>query len=143
MLTGLRNFLEIIYNNWTTICVIIGLIIGLYQKARKLFKKNQENKLELDREELERQIEVAKKHIQEAMLKMITDAEEEYVQVKSAGKIKRSQVIKEIYEEFPILYKATNQDDIIKYIDELIDESLITLRGIIEKNGGELCMTKE
>ncbi len=143
MLTGLRNFLEIIYNNWTTICVIIGLLIGLYQKIKKLFKKNQENKIELDKEELARQIEVAKKHVQEAMLKMITDAEEEYVQVKSSGKIKRSQVIKEIYEEFPILYKATNQDDVIAYIDEMIDESLIILREIIEKNGGELCVIKE
>lgn len=134
MLTGLRNFLEIIYNNWTTICVIIGLIIGLYQKARKLFKKNQENKLELDREELERQIEVAKKHIQEAMLKMITTAETDFESWNKAGEIKRSQVIKQVFDEYPILSKAVDQEAVVEWIDIQIDESLKTLRKVVEIN---------
>lgn len=134
MLTGLRNFLEIIYNNWTTICVIIGLLIGLYQKARKLFKKNQENKLELDREELERQIEVAKKHIQEAMLKMITTAETDFESWNKAGEIKRSQVIKQVFDEYPILSKAVDQEAVVEWIDIQIDESLKTLRKVVEIN---------
>ena len=65
---------------------------------------------------------------------MITDAEFEYSEYVNAGEIKRSQVIKEIYEEYPILNRIQNQDDLIQWIDEQINEALKTLRKIIESN---------
>jgi hypothetical protein len=52
------------------------------------------------------------------MLKMITTAEEDFKEWNEAGSIKRSQVIKEVYEKYPILSKAVNQEQMIAWIDE-------------------------
>ena len=68
------------------------------------------------------------------MLKMISDAEANYADWNKAGEIKRSQVIKEIYERYPILSKAINQEEMIAWIDNEIDNSLKTLREIIKVN---------
>lgn len=123
MLKGLQNFLEIINNNWTTILVIAGLLVGLYQKIKSYLGKTDEEK-----------IEIAKHQIQQTMLKMITDAETDYESWNEAGSIKRSQVIKEIYEKYPILSKAINQEDMIAWIDEEINNSLKILRKIVKSN---------
>lgn len=123
MLNGIQNFLSIINNNWTTIIVIIGLVIAIVKKAKDYFSKSDEEK-----------IAIAKAQISETMLKLITDAEVDYEDWNKAGSIKRSQVIKEIFNEYPILSKVTNQDEIITYIDYMIDSSLRELRKTIEEN---------
>lgn len=123
MLNGIQNFLSIINNNWTTIIVIIGLVIAIVKKAKDYFSKSDEEK-----------IAIAKAQISETMLKLITDAEVDYEDWNKAGSIKRSQVIKEIFNEYPILSKVANQDEIITYIDYMIDSSLRELRKTIEEN---------
>jgi hypothetical protein len=123
ILDGVKNFLEFVNENWTTIVVIIGLIIAIAKKGVAFFSKSDEEK-----------IAIAKKQIQETMLKLITDAEENYNEWKQAGSIKRAQVIDELFANYPILSKVTNQEDLIKWIDDVIDESLITLREIVENN---------
>lgn len=123
MLNGIQNFLSIINNNWTTIIVIIGLVIAIVKKAKDYFGKSDEEK-----------IAIAKAQISETMLKLITDAEVDYEDWNKAGSIKRSQVIKEIFNEYPILSKVANQDEIITYIDYMIDSSLRELRKTIEEN---------
>ena len=123
ILDGVKNFLEFVNENWTTIVVIIGLIIAIAKKGVAFFSKSDEEK-----------IAIAKKQIQETMLKLITDAEENYNEWKQAGSIKRAQVIDEVFANYPILSKVTNQEDLIKWIDDVIDESLITLREIVENN---------
>lgn len=123
MLNGIQNFLSIINNNWTTIIVIIGLIIAIVKKAKDYLSKSDEEK-----------IAIAKAQISETMLKLITDAEIDYEDWNKAGSIKRSQVIKEIFNEYPILSKVANQDEIITYIDYMIDSSLRKLRKTIDEN---------
>ena len=123
ILDGVKNFLEFVNENWTTIVVIIGLIIAIAKRGVAFFSKSDEEK-----------IAIAKKQIQETMLKLITDAEENYNEWKQAGSIKRAQVIDELFANYPILSKVTNQEDLIKWIDDVIDESLITLREIVENN---------
>ena len=123
ILDGVRNFLELINNNWTTIAVIIGLVIAITKKAINYFGKSDEEK-----------IAIAKKQIQETMLKLITDAEQDYEEWKQAGSIKRAQVIDELFSNYPILSKVTDQEDLIKWIDDTIDEALVTLREIVENN---------
>ena len=123
ILDGIRNFLELANENWTTIIVIIGLVIAITKKGIVYFNKSDEEK-----------IAIAKKQIQETMLKLITDAEENYDEWKQAGSIKRAQVIDELFANYPILSKVANQEDLIKWIDDVIDESLITLREIVENN---------
>ncbi len=123
ILDGIRNFLELVNENWTTIIVIIGLVIAITKKSIVYFNKSDEEK-----------IAIAKKQIQETMLKLITDAEENYDEWNQAGSIKRAQVINELFANYPILSKVANQEDLIKWFDEVIDESLITLREIVENN---------
>lgn len=126
VLTGIKNFLEIVNDNWTVIIVIAGLCIALYQKIDKYIKLSNDEK-----------IEIAKTQIREVILKLISDAESDYTEWVSAGSIKRAQVIEEIYTMYPILSKFSNQTDLIRWIDTEIDNALNTLRDIIDKNNVE------
>ena len=47
--------------------------------------------------------------------------------------MKRAQVIEKIFETYPILSKVTNQEELIKWIDEVIDESLDTMKRCLKK----------
>ena len=126
VLTGIKNFLEIVNDNWTVFIVIAGLCIALYQKIDKYIKLSNDEK-----------IEIAKTQIREVILKLISDAESDYTEWVSAGSIKRAQVIEEIYTMYPILSKFSNQTDLIRWIDTEIDNALNTLRDIIDKNNVE------
>lgn len=122
ILTGIQNLLEFINENWTAIIIIIGLVIAIVRKAVNFFSKSNDEK-----------IAIAKQQIKETMLKLITDAETDYLEWVGAGAIKRSQVIEQIFAYYPILSKVTNQEELIAWIDEVIDESLKTMREIFEK----------
>lgn len=123
---GLQNFLQFIYDNWTSIMVCIGLIVGMVMKVTNFLKKSDEEK-----------IAIAKEQITQTILKLITSAEVDFQEWNDAGKIKRAQVIEEIFEKYPILSKAANQQEVIDWIDEQIDEALKTLREIVEENKPE------
>lgn len=122
ILTGIQNFLQMVNDNWTTIVVIVALLVSIYKKIMNLFGETDERK-----------IAIAKQQIREIMLKRITDAECEYSEWVKSGSIKRAQVIEEIFVQYPILSKVIDQEEIIAWIDEVIDEALDTLRDIIEK----------
>lgn len=121
---GLKNFLLFINENWTSILVIFGLILMLWKKIENYNKLSTEEK-----------IAIAKRQIQERMLKLISDAEENYEDWAKAGEIKRAEVIARIYDEYPILSSVVNQDELIAWIDEQIDAALPTLRDLWEKKG--------
>ena len=48
--------------------------------------------------------------------------------------MKRAWVVEKIFETYPILSKVTNQEELIKWIDEVIDESLETMIKVFEEN---------
>lgn len=123
LLYSIQNTLQLINDNWSIIIIIVGLLLSIAKKAKDYFSKSNDEK-----------IEIAKKHIKETMLKLITDAEIDYIEWTKAGGIKRSQVINKIFESYPILSTATNQEEIIAWIDETINESLSTMRDIFSKN---------
>ena len=131
ILYGIQNFLQLINDNWTIIVVIIGLIISITKKIKDFFGKSDEEK-----------ITIAKKQIQETMLKLITDAEVDYKEWIKAGDIKRSQVIEQIFDTYPILSTVTNQEEIIAWIDSMIDESLVTMREIFANNAEQTVIEK-
>lgn len=122
-LTGLQNFLNIINDNWTTILVCAGLIVGIVKKTQDYLSKSDDEK-----------IEIAKAQIKQVILKKISDAEVDYEEWNKAGSIKRSQVITEIYKEYPILSKVVDQTELTKYIDDAIDDALVELRKVIDSN---------
>lgn len=119
---GVKNFMNLINENWTSIIVIIGLCVAIGKKIENYIKLTDDEKIEL-----------AKKQIQEYMLKLVSDAEENYETWEQAGSIKRSEVITRIFKEYPILSKVADQDELIKWIDEQIDAALPTLRELWEK----------
>ena len=121
ILNGLKKFLQFINDNWTTIVVIICLLIGIYNKIKSFISKSKEEK-----------IDIVKTQIKATILKLVTDAEITYADWHKTGEIKRSEVINKIFENYPILQTVVNQDEIIKWIDELIDESLDSLNKIIK-----------
>ena len=123
ILNGIQNFLSFINENWTSIMVIIGLGIAVSRKAKNYFCKSNDEK-----------IAIAKYQIKEMILKMVSDAEEDYEEWNKAGSIKRSQVIGEIFSKYPVLSKIVNQEDLVQWIDEEIDNALDTLREVIKEN---------
>lgn len=123
ILNGVQNFLELVNNNWTTIMVVIGLAIAVARKVKDYFNKSDDEKMK-----------IAKAQIKETILKMVTEAEIDYEEWNKAGSIKRSQVINQIYGDYPILSKVIDQKALIEWIDETIDESLKTLREIVAEN---------
>lgn len=122
-MNSFQNFLYFINENFTSLIVIIGLIIAIYKKSKDYFSKSNEEK-----------IEIAKKQIREVVLRLITEAELDFEEWDQAGSIKRSQVIGEIFTKYPILSKSIDQESVIKWIDNEIDNSLKTLRDVIANN---------
>lgn len=129
---GIKNFMNLVNENWMNIVVILGLGVALYKKIKDYIKLTDDEKIEL-----------AKKQIQEYMLKLVSDAEENYEAWEQAGSIKRSEVITRIFKEYPILSKVVNQDELIKWIDEQIDAALPTLRELWEKKEEKEKITTE
>ena len=121
-LTGIEKFLQFINDNWTSIIIVIGLALSVAKKASDYASKSTEEK-----------IEIAKQQIGETILKLVTDAEEDYYQWASAGSVKRSQVIDNIFTKYPILSKVTNQEELIAWIDTTIDDALKIMRDVFEK----------
>lgn len=123
MLDGIKNFLQFINDNWTSVIIIISLIIAIVQKIKSYLSKSNDEKIAL-----------AKSQIKEVILKLISDAEVDYEDWNKAGSIKRAQVIQKIFTDYPVLSKVTNQEELIKWIDSMIDESLKVFRKIVVQN---------
>lgn len=122
----LKNILQWIYDDWSLLIMIAGLVLGIYKKAKAYFDTSNDEK-----------IEQAKREIQQRMLKMVTDAETTYSEWVKAGEIKRSQVISEIFVQYPILNKVVDQEELIVWIDDMIDNALVTLRDVLAENLAE------
>lgn len=123
-LNGIKNFLMMINNNWPTIVVIIGLCIMIYRKIKDFVYLSEDEK-----------IKAAKEQLSSVVLSLVSSAEIQYKDYQKAGEIKRSQVIDEIFKKYPILSKVTDQEELLQYIDDLIDEALKTVREIVRTEG--------
>ena len=125
-MTAIENFLSYLSENWVMILVLIGAAFSIGKMISRYLSLSNEEK-----------VEVAKKLIREAMLKMITEAEIDFEEWNKSGSIKRSKVIADIYEKYPILSKAASQEAVIAFIDGEINSSLKTLREILKENKKE------
>lgn len=118
---AIKNFLELINDNWTLIITIVGLGMALYKKVNEYLKLNKDEK-----------INIALEQIRKSMLSLVSKAEAEYG--KETGKLKRSKVLEEIYIKYPILKEVMSQTDLEKQLDNIIDENLETLRVMLSNN---------
>lgn len=119
-INGVKNFLQVVNDNWTTIVVIIGLLITLYKKIKTYLKLSHDQKVEL-----------AWSYVKETILANVTYAEKDEEWAK-AGSIKRASVINQIFADYPILRTVTDSETVIYKINVLIDESLAELKKIAE-----------
>lgn len=122
-MSSVQFFLTFIAQNWTFIVVLIGMIVGFFQRIFAYIGKSKEER-----------VEIAKAQIQEILLKLVTSAEDDFSEWNGAGEIKRSQVIEEVYRRYPILSKVVDQKEITAWLDNEIDHSLEKLKGVIIKN---------
>ena len=125
-MTGIERFIGFLSENWVMLLVLTGTLVSISRLVSKY--------LALDNAE---KIATAKKLIKEIMLKMITEAEIDFEEWNKSGSIKRSKVIAEIYDKYPILSKAASQEEVIAFIDTEINNSLKTLREILKENKKE------
>ena len=134
-LTSIQKLLQFVNDNWTSIIIIFGLALSLAVKIKDYIKLSKEEK-----------INIAKQQIKEIMLKLVTDAEEDYFEWVNAGSIKRSQVIEQIFAMYPALSKVANQEELVVWLDGAIDDALKIMRDIFEKQQieeKEITMTTE
>lgn len=123
VLVGIKNFLDLINQNWTLITVIIGLGILVFNKIKSYLSLSEQEKINL-----------ALEQIRVTALKWVTQAENDYQNWVKAGSIKRAEVIDILFEKYPILNKVTDQETLIKNLDKIIDEALVEMRKVIEEN---------
>lgn len=107
------TMLEFVNNNWGLFMILLALIFSIYVKVKGFIKLTPEQK-----------IDIAKKAIKENILAYISDSEKTWLDYKKTGQVKRSEVISKIYNDYPILKEYFNQEELIEFIDSLIDESL-------------------
>lgn len=117
---GIKNILRFLNDNWTSIVVCLGLVVGMARQTKYYMSKS-----------MEEQVAIAKSQIKIIILDMIAKAEADYAEWNKSGSIKRSQVIKEIFGKYPILLKVVDQDEIINWLDGEIEKSLDKLKQII------------
>ena len=115
---GIKNTLIIIEENWTNILIVLSCLFAIYRKVKKYINMNNEEK-EKEKEEIK---EETLKIVKTVLLKLMSEAEIEWNDFEKSGSIKRSQVIKELYNEFPILKEFTDQDKLLEIIDNMINE---------------------
>lgn len=123
---GLKNLSRFIYENWAGIVIVMCVAVTLFLKIRAYFALSKEER-----------IEIAKAQVKEAILAYVADAEEWYQEYEKGGALKRAEVIQKIYRDYPALALVVRQEELIRWIDELIDESLETMKGLAKKGDGD------
>ena len=125
---SVTNLLAWINENWASLMSIIVIILALYSKVKKIYTNWQNKTEEQKQEELDRAFANAKAAIIENILSYVSDAEVNWSSWIKMGDIKRAEVIKQIYVDYPILLQVVDQEQVIKFIDEMIDKALEIVR---------------
>jgi len=122
-MNGIKNFLYFVNNNYVTILVCIGLIIGIVKKTILYLSKSKKE-----------QVRIAKAQIKQIIYKLVASAELDYKDWNKSGAIKRSQVISEIYKQYPILARVVEQKELAEFIDYQIDKALDNINSVNKKD---------
>ena len=125
-MAGIVNILDTINNYWTYILIIVGIVIYMANYYKKYQAMTEEEQLD----ERKRLVDLALSKVKEILPSLVALAEEDWNHLEKSGIIKRSQVVNNIYEQYPILKEYTNQAWLTKKIDEYIDAALKDIRNI-------------
>lgn len=119
---AIEKVLTFVCNNWTGILIGFAVLYLIYEKVVAFFKLSKEER-----------IAAAKEMISQSILKKVADAEEDYENIKSAGAIKRAQVLDDIYLQYPILNKVADPEELTRWLDAKIEEALCRLTEVLKK----------
>lgn len=130
---GLMKLINFIQENWGMIVAIATALFGLYQAAKReimrfraMSEAEQQNAIH---EAQNKAIEEARKALATIILKLCSEAEIAWADAGSKlGPVKRAEVIDACFTKYPVLLTVTDQDELLAYIDKLIDEALKTVR---------------
>lgn len=134
---SIMNLLSWINNNWASLMIIIIIILAILTRTKKFYFEWKNKTEDEKQEEINKAIENAKKIIAENILSYVSDAEINWSAWLKMGDIKRSEVIKQLYIDYPILLQVVDQDEVIKFIDMSIDKALEIVREKI-RNGNQI-----
>lgn len=126
ILVGVHNLLNLIEQNWTLIIIVVGLGIKVSKDIKAYIELSEQEKIDL-----------ALANLKEIMVVWCTEAEIGWSEYKKSGSVKRAEVINRIFQEYPILLKVTNQEQLIETIDNLIDEALVEVRKLVDSIEGK------
>lgn len=118
-MNGILNFLTFIKENWTTIITIIGLLLWIGMKIENYVNLSKEQKIEL-----------ALTNSKKICLSIVTKAEELFGS--DTGRIKKSYVIDELLNKYPILQEITTKENFENELDKIIEDSLTQMKQILE-----------
>lgn len=118
---SIELFINFLLENWTFIITLLACGYLAFIKIKKWNSLSEEEK-----------INTALTILREQMLSYVAEAEKSFGS--GTGTLKRSQVIKKVYEDYPILNNVIEQDQLILVLDKYIDESLVELRKLLEDN---------
>lgn len=118
---SIELFINFVIQNWTFIVTLLACGYLAFIKIKKWNSLSEEEK-----------INTALTILREQMLSYVAEAEKNFGT--GTGTLKRSQVIKRVYEDYPILNNVIEQDKLIVILDNYIDESLVELRKLLENN---------
>lgn len=122
LMTGFNNFIHLIQSQWTNIVVVIAIIATVIRTTLNYSALSQEQR-----------VQSALKVINEELMKLMCQAEIQWKDYKKSGDLKRSQVIKDIYNQFPFLSKYMDQDSLVKKIYEMIDKQMDNMNNLLNK----------
>jgi di/tripeptidase len=122
LMTGFNNFIHLIQSQWTNIIVVIAIIATVIRTTLNYSALSQEQR-----------VQSALKVINEELMKLMCQAEIQWKDYKKSGDLKRSQVIKDIYNQFPFLSKYMDQDALVKKIYEMIDKQMDNMNNLLNK----------
>lgn len=118
-MNGIVNFLTFIKENWTTIITIIGLLLWVGMKIKDYIKLSKEEKINM-----------ALNNAKKICLSLVTKAEDMFGS--NTGKIKKSYVVDELLNKYPILQEVTTKEELEKELDRIIEDSLSQMKQILE-----------
>ena len=118
----LKDYLQFICDNWELITTIAVLLFVVYTKAKKFLMLSKEEKIEM-----------ALTNVKTIMLSLVMEAEKAYGS--KTGAIKRSEVINNVLEKYPVLKTVTNQKELEEHLNKLINEALEEMKEILKNKG--------
>lgn len=113
---GVKIF-EFIRENWFVIVISVAVVIYTVEELLILSK--------------EEKVAAAKYIIVVSIDAIVAEAELKFADYEKAGHLKRSYVIQTIYEKHPELNKVIEQEEILDWIDKLIEISVARLKTTI------------